>query len=64
MKDEKQKIEKTVSAMRDHVLAALADKFEEVFSRLDAFEETLDKTLEAIAERDFATDNRHDLFEE
>jgi len=62
MKDDK-KTKPTASSIRDQVVTALNDKFEDIFSRLDEFEQTLNDTLDAIVERDFTTESNHDLFE-
>ena len=64
MKDEKQKIEQIASGIREQVVSVLNSKFEEIISKLEEFEETLNTTLEAIAERQYTADTQHDLFEE
>lgn len=64
MKDEKQKIEQIASGIGEQVVSALNSKFEEIISKLEGFEETLNTTLEAIAERQYTADTQHDLFEE
>jgi hypothetical protein len=62
MKDEK-KTPPTASNIRDQVIAALNGKFDEIFSRLDEFEQTLNDAVDTLAEREYTAESSHDLFE-
>lgn len=60
MKDESQ-IKQIAAGISTKVIAALNAKFEELFGKLESFEETLDDTLEQISERQY-TREANDLF--
>jgi small nuclear ribonucleoprotein (snRNP)-like protein len=61
MKDENE-IKQIAVEIETGVIAALNVKFEELFGKLEDFEETLNDTLEQVSERQY-TREANDLFE-
>lgn len=61
MEDENQ-IKQIASAIQEQVIASLNVKFEKLLEKFEDFEETLNDTLEQIAEREYLRES-NELFE-